>query len=572
MKSPVFGPRRSARAGRDAASPLATALAPAFADGRWRVPGRFNFTRDVVEALAQDAQRQALTCVGSDGIIEPRSFLQLAQGAARWASLLREHGVLPGDRVVVVAQSSPDWVEVLLAGIKVGAVTVPCAETLPADALDIRIAAAGAKLVVASRAAEGELARTAAQPLVLYLDEARRRAHRLPKEAPTHDTYVRDPAFVVSTSGRTDGPRGVLHTHASTFAARVHTEHWLDAGQGDVVWCTAGSDSAQTLWSTVLGPWSRGAEVVLHAGPLDPVERLELVYRLGVTVLCQRPAEYQSLAETGHLARFRSARPRRLVSTGDHLGEDLIGTFEEQWGLTIHDGYGQAETGVVVGHTVDTGYVAGSIGRPLPGYALAVIDERGNELPRGHEGELALRGHPPSLFDGYWNAPAETKASFHGDWYLTGDVAICDADGFLWLLDRRRQAAPRVDVRPAPVELRVEEPKPAPALPVAAAVAVERPEPQVVPVARKPAQAAREESEPEHRETEVIKRAAPHWARVTATLWLLLLGVLVGGAAIPHADDQPRVVPRSDDIPNAICLPPKSPKSPKSPKRREPRR
>ena len=166
------------------------------------------------------------------------------------------------------------------------------------------------------------------------------------------------------------------------------------------------------------------------------VEQFEVLHRLGVTVLCQTPAEYRALADSGQLSRFRSARPRRLVSTGECLAEDLIGIFEEEWGLTIHDGYGQAETGIVVGHDVATGFRAGSIGRPLAGSELGVIDRNGNELPTGYEGDLALRGRPPSLFAAYWNAPGDTNAAFRGDWYVTGDVAACDEDGFLWLRGR----------------------------------------------------------------------------------------------------------------------------------------
>jgi acetyl-CoA synthetase len=500
------------------------------------VPKRFNFARDVVEVLADDPRRQALTFLGSDGVIEPRTFLQIAQGAARWSAYLHEHGIGPGDRMLVVEAATPDWVEIVLAGMKLGAVTVPCARDLPAAALGIRIAAVGAKLVVASRAAEGELAGVDEAP-VLYVDDARRDAHRLPKEAPTHDTSADDPVFIVSTSGKTNGPRLVLHTHGATFAARAHTQHWLDAGQGDVVWCTAPASSAQALWSTILGPWSRGAETVLREGPLDPTEQLDLVYRLGVTVLCQTPAEYRAVAESGQLARFRAVRPRRLVSTGECLSPDLIETFEEQWGLTIQDGYGQAETGVIAGHQDGVGVRSGSMGRALPGFEIAVIDRAGNELPPGFEGDLALRGRPPSLFAGYWNAPAETERAFRGDWYLTGDLGMRDDEGFLWFRGRAGDAlhvplaepsslpvSPAVDLAPEAAEWHV----------------VERPEPAPSDLP----------------EREVLTRSAPLWARVTATIWLLLVGVLVGGAAIPHANDTPRVVPPGDDVPNSICLPP----------------
>jgi acyl-coenzyme A synthetase/AMP-(fatty) acid ligase len=594
VKSVVFGSRRSGRAGREPADPLDAALAPALEQGRWRVPGRFNFTRDVVEVLARDSKRVALTAIGRDGVIEPRTFLQLAQGAARWTALLHERGVRPGDRVLVAAPAGPAWVEVLLAAIKSGAVAVPCAETLPAEALDIRIAATRAKLVVGSRDAEGELARAGAEADVVFLDEARREAHRFPKDAPTHDTSARDPAVIVTTAGRANGPRGVLHTHAAVFSARAPAEHWLDAREGDVVWCTAGSESAQVLWSGLFGPLARGAQVVLQEGPIDPVERLELVHRLGVTILCQRPAEYRAVAETGHLARFRSVRPRRLVSSGDRLGTDLVALFEEQWGLKIHDGYGQAETGIIAGHSVADGYRAEAIGRALPGYELAVIDGGGRPLPAGGEGMLALSGRPPSLFAAYWNGEPETRAAFRGDWYLTGDAAAVDEHGCFHLLDRtpRPYTAPPPEPQPEPDPVQppapVRVPPRAPAVAEPAARAVTRPastppqpaskaqqlappkaaaakpaRPAPVPPRAAPPKAAKPEpapvppKAPEPEQAPVATKRAPLWARATAVVWLLLLGVLVGGAAIPHANDEPRVVPRHEVAPGSICLPPK---------------
>lgn len=527
MKSLVFGSRRSTSAGPQPAGSIEAALAPAVEDGRWHVPARFNFTRDVVEALAKDQKRRALTYLGRDVVIEPRTFQQLAHGAARWATLLRDAGVRPGDRVLVLAGTNPDWVEIMLAGLKVGAITVPSNERLSSSALDIRIAASGAKVVVASRRAQVELARCASPPTVLSADQARREAMQLPTEALTHDTAARDPAFIVSTTGRTNGPRGVLHTHASTFAARVPAEHWLDAGFGDVVWCTASADSPHALWSTLFGPWARGASVVLHDGEFDPVERLDLLQRFGVTVLCQTPAEYRALAETGLLTRYRWARPRRLVSTGDELSPDVVQAFEAEWGLTIHDGYGQAEAGIVAGHWGD-GAPVGSIGRALPGYDLAVVDERGEVLPAGYEGALALRGNPPSLFEGYWNARGETNAAYRGDWYVTGDVAVEDAAGVLWLAGRLARGEIQAPIVVADERAPIAEPPRADPVPVERAVT----------------------------DSDRPRRRIPLFARLTATLWLLVFGVMVGGAAIPHAQDKPRVVPKSEDVPNAICLPP----------------
>jgi acyl-coenzyme A synthetase/AMP-(fatty) acid ligase len=581
VKSRLFGPRRSTTAGPQSVGSVEAALAPALVDGRWRVPSRFNFTRDVVEALGQDEKRRALTFLGHDVVIEPRTFSQLALGAAQWATLLREVGVRPGDRVLVLAGASPDWVEAVLGVLKVGAVAVPSTERLTASALDIRIAASGAKVAVASSRAEVELARCTRTPTVLSVEAARRDAQRLPKEAPTHDTAARDSALIVSTAGRANGPRGVLHTHGATFAARAHAEHWLDAGLGDVVWCTAPVHSPQALWSTMFGPWARGASVVVQEGAFDPLERLDLLRRLGVTVLCQTPAEYRALADSGKLGRYRWARPRRLVSTGDELPEDVVQEFEEAWGLTIHDGYGQAEVGVVVGHWGD-GAPRGSIGLPLPGYDVGVVDERGSVVPQGYEGELAVRGNPPSLFGGYWNAPDATNAAYRGDWFVTGDLAAQDEDGFLWLTERRAPAAQIVEPQAeleddrdheapavaAQMQAPVREAR-RPAAPPAAPSSVQPPVP--APVERtpapaapaRPAPAAMQEPAPASGlahadgEHERPRGRPPLFARFAVTIWILGAGVLIGGAAIPHAEDTPRVVPKSEDVPNAICLAPR---------------
>jgi hypothetical protein len=223
----------------------------------------------------------------------------------------------------------------------------------------------------------------------------------------------------------------------------------------------------------------------------------------------------------------------------------LVEIMAERTGLVIQDGYAQAETGVIVAHDGAAGSRIGSIGRPLPGYEVIVVDASGQELPPGQLGDVAVRGTPPSLFAGYWNAPSSTKSAFRGSSYVTGDIGARDEAGFLWLAGRASEADARaatVFVPPSPAP--VPEPPAPPAEPEPVREAIE------VAVADEPAVPPKAEL-PRTRE----RLYTPLWARVVGAIWLLLLGVLIGGAAIPHASDEPRLIPRSTP-PNAICLAP----------------
>jgi acyl-coenzyme A synthetase/AMP-(fatty) acid ligase len=406
----------------------------------WEVPARFNFTRDVVEELAAgDSLRKALTYVDREGIVDRRTFAEVAQDAARWAHLLRTR-LDRGDRVLVVLGKIPAWHGAMLGALKGGLVAVPCSDMLRARDLAFRVRHSGARLVVADRACEIEVEEMRNQVdrtvAVIYLDEALAELPRYVPRAPTEDTTAGETALILYTSGTTKDPKGVVHTHAYTWAQRAQAEYWLDVHDHDVVWCTAGTGWAKSIWNVLLGPWSHGAEVVLHEGAFDPEERLSLMERLGVTVLCQAPTEYRMLAKLDALATAHLPMLRHAVSAGEPLNPEVIERFEESLGLTIHDGYGQTENSLLVANAPGTPIRAGSMGLPTPGHDVAVIDDGGHVCPPGVEGDIALIGRPPTLFSGYWDARDETEAVFRDGWYMTGDRAIRDEDGYLWFVGR----------------------------------------------------------------------------------------------------------------------------------------
>jgi acyl-coenzyme A synthetase/AMP-(fatty) acid ligase len=434
-----------------------TSAQPAVVEGRWRIPERFNFTRDVVEALADDRDRRAMVFVDRAGSVSERSFAAVAAEAARWAGLLRRAGVERGDRVLVLVGKTPAWHAIMLAALKIGAVSIPCSDQLRARDLAFRARDSGARVLVAERAAEAELDGMPEllddPPRVIFGDEAEARLGGEPARAETADTAASDLAFILYTSGTTKDPKGVVHTHGYCFAKRMQAEHWLATGPADLVWCTAGTGWAKSIWNVLLGPWSRGSAIVLHEGGFDPTERFRLLEELRPTVLCQAPTEYRLMAKLDEIDRHELSSLRHAVSAGEPLNPEVIKTFVDAFGITIRDGYGQTENTLLVGNAPGAEIRPGSMGLPSPGHRIAVVDEDGRELPAGEEGDIALHGRPPSLFTGYWGLDEETAQVFRGDWYVTGDRATRDESGYLWFTGRADDVILTAAYRVGPFEV-----------------------------------------------------------------------------------------------------------------------
>ena len=422
----------------------------------WDIPARFNFTRDVIEAHASDLLKPAMTFVDREGIVDRRTFREIAGDAARWAHLMRTR-LDRGERVVLAIGNVPSWQAAMLGAIKSGLVAVPCPQLLRARDLAFRVGNSGARLVVADRSLELEIEemrhQVGASVSVLFLDEALDELRRYMPVAPTEDTTAGETAVILYTSGTDREPKGVVHTHAYTWAQRAQATHWLDAHEGDVVWCTSETGWAKGIWNSLLGPWSHGAEIVVHDGWFDAEERLSLLQRLGVTILAQTPTEYRMLAKLEKLEFTHLPRLRHAVSVGEPLNPEVIARFQDALGLTVHDGYGQTENSLLIANTPGVPIRPGSMGLPTPGHDVAVIDEAGQVCPPGVEGDLALMGRPPTLFAGYWEAPDETAAVFRDDWYLTGDRATRDADGYFWFVGRADDVIVSAAYRISPFEV-----------------------------------------------------------------------------------------------------------------------
>ena len=208
-------------------------------EGIWQVPPRFNYTRDVIEAYAADPLYPALTYVDRNGVIDRRTFTEIAREANRWAALLRNRGLQPGDRLLIFTAKNPTWVAILLGALKAGMVAVPCSEGVQTGELAWRAEDSGARLIVTDRERAAAVALMDVPLDVVVAEEAATELRKTPILQPTHDTAAEDVAVILYTS-KAGVQIGVTHTHGSTWAQRVPAEHWLEARPGDLVWCTSG--------------------------------------------------------------------------------------------------------------------------------------------------------------------------------------------------------------------------------------------------------------------------------------------------------------------------------------------
>jgi acetyl-CoA synthetase/medium-chain acyl-CoA synthetase len=425
----------------------------------WDVPEEFNFGA-LVDAWATDRSRVGLYWEDEAGHTARLTFWDLRQASNRATNALAALGVGRGDPVLVMLPRVPAWHVAMIAGLKLGALVIPCTATLRSGDIAYRLRHSGARAVVTTVEQAAEVDRTGVDvPVRITLGGAPAGWYdwdallaRGATTAVTARTRSDEPALCFYTSGTTKEPKAVLHTHAYTFAHRWTGDYWLDLGRTDLHWTTADTGWAKAAYGVLFGPWMNGVPTFMYHGRFDPERELDLLARYEISTFCAPPTEYRLLVKQD-LSRRRLPRLRHCVGAGEPLNPEVIHTWHDAFGLFIHDGYGQTESIILAANLPALPIRPGSMGKPFPGHDLRVIDDAGSEVAAGEVGDLALRGQPPSLFVEYWKNPAETAACRRGEWYLTGDRARRDEDGYLWFVGRADDVIISAGYRIGPFEV-----------------------------------------------------------------------------------------------------------------------
>ena len=430
----------------------------AYREFRWPQLDRFNWAADWFDVLAKGNRRPALRIVHADLSRTEVSFEELAQRSVRVARFLQRRGVERGDRILVMLPNVlPIW-EVMLAAMRLGAVVAPATTQLTRrDAEDriarghIRHAITDASGVERLDGIPGLATRLLAGGAAPGWDQYEEAHNASADSLPHPNTAAQDPLLLYFTSGTTAKPKLVLHTHQSYPVGHLSTMYWIGIREGDVHQNISSPGWAKHAWSSFFAPWNAGATVLVHDyARFDSASSLEMLRAERVNTLCAPPTVWRMLI-LGDLGACPSAL-RELVSAGEPLNPEVIERVRSAWDLTLRDGYGQTETTAQVGNTPGQEVRLGSMGRPLPGYQVAMLDLDGKETG---EGELSLRlsPRPLGLMAGYLDDPERTAAVMAGGYYRTGDEARFDADGYIHYVGRGDDVFKSSDYRISPFEL-----------------------------------------------------------------------------------------------------------------------
>ncbi len=436
------------------------------------IPETFNYAFDVIDRWAVQEDKTAVIAVSADGKdIQHLPYSKISQRSSQFANALKSLGLTKGDFACVVIGRVPEWYYVLFGCMKAGVVSMPGTNLLTGKDIAYRINHAQAKAIIVTpeHCDKVDEIRAACPTLKYFIVVGEERARwqsfdMLCDTNPTIiaacdrvETHASDMMMAYFTSGTTAMPKMVPRDYAYGLAHAATGLFWMDLNKTDIHWTLTDTGWAKAAWGMLFPQFLLGASIVLYNGDagFDVDLHLRLISKLKVTTFCAPPTVYRLFAQND-LSGYDLSSLRRSLGAGEPLNPEVIRYWENATGTVIADGYGQTETINVVGNFPDQPVKIGSMGQPVPGFDVDVIDDDGNRLKPDEIGHIAVRitePWPPGLFEGYYTGTALDQSSFRNGWYYTGDTATRDDEGYFWFVGRADDLISSAGYRISPFEV-----------------------------------------------------------------------------------------------------------------------
>ncbi|HRH79931.1 MAG TPA: class I adenylate-forming enzyme family protein [Thiobacillaceae bacterium] len=457
---------------------------PPFPDWTWDIPEYFNIGVACTDAHLETPHADQIAMIVEDDALgtATATYRDLAQATSRFAQLLRDLGVKLEDRVLIRLPNSLAYPTAFFGAMKRGAIAVPTSTLLTAEEVVYLAKDSGATVLVTDKAmwaglknrlagleglkhvllagpgdlppspASGGGAGGEGTVTVLDLDQS---LDRIATWSQPHKSRADDAAYLVYTSGTTGYPKGVLHAHRAMIGREPAAHYWFDFHpEGDRILHSGKFNWTYVLGSGLMDPLYRGKTVIVHEGKNDAAGWIRLMARHAATIFIGVPTIYRQILQKTAATGADVPALRHCMSAGEHLSDEMLGLWKDRFGMEIYEAVGMSECSYYLSENKFRPIRPGSAGFPQPGHGVKLLDpDTLAEVPTGEEGMICIPADDPGLFMRYWNLPEETAKAFRGGWFLTGDYARLDADGYLWFLGRKDDIINSFGYRVSPHEI-----------------------------------------------------------------------------------------------------------------------
>jgi acetyl-CoA synthetase len=434
---------------------------------RWDIPARFNMATACCDRYADGTNRLALIYVDEDGATTRTSFDEVAEMSRRFANVLKADGLSRGDRVAVFLSQSLELPIAHLAAFRSGLISIPLFALFGEDALEFRLSNSGAKAIITDEAGWEKLTRIRDRlPYLQDIYVTTSIAHAGAKpfwpaiEAaddvfPTVDTSADDPALIIYTSGTTGNPKGALHAHRVVLGHLPNVEmcHDFIPKPGDLMWTPADWAWIGGLINALFAFWYHGVPIVGHrARKFEPQAAMAMMADHGIRNVFLPPTALKLMRQAD--VKHPGVCLRSIFTGGESLGGELLDWVRDTFGVDAHEVFGQTECNLVIGSNSRLFPIrAGSMGKATPGFDVRIVNDKGEELPKGERGVIGVRQPCPCTMIEYWKNPEATAKKYAGEFLLTGDLGVQDEDGYFWYVSREDDVITTAGYRVGPSEI-----------------------------------------------------------------------------------------------------------------------